>query len=89
MAHWHKVLPGYILDVDYELLVNDQVGQLRRILEFCGLPWEDDCMSFHKSGNTAITASSLQVKQPLYKGAVDYWRRYEEYLGSLKKVLDK
>jgi len=87
MDHWHQVLPGHILDIDYEALVEDQAGELKKILEFCGLPWDDHCMTFYESENTAITASSVQVKQPLYKSALGYWRHYENELAGLKKIL--
>ena len=89
MSHWHKVLPGQILDVEYESLVDDQAGQLKRILEHCGLPWDDACMTYFKSENAAMTASSVQVKQPLYKSATGYWHRYEQYLDPLLAALGK
>jgi len=89
MDHWHEVLPGYILDVDYEALVNDQAGQLKRILEFCDLPWDDACLKFHESDRAAMTASSTQVKKPLYRSGIGYWRHYEPYLQPLIDVLGR
>ena len=89
MDHWHKVLPGHILDVEYESLVDDQAGQLKRILEFCGLPWDDACLMFHESDRAAMTASSIQVKKPLYRSGIGYWRHYEDHLKPLLDVLGR
>ena len=66
MAHWHAVLPGRVLDVQYEDVVADQAGQTRRLLEFCGLPWEDACLRFWETERAIRTASSEQVRQPIY-----------------------
>jgi tetratricopeptide (TPR) repeat protein len=87
MAHWNRVLPGWLLDVEYETLVQDQSGQLQRILDFCGLPWDDACMNFYKSKHQAMTASSVQVTKPLYSSAVGYWRNYEPWLVPLSDGL--
>ena len=87
MAHWYRVLPGWILDVKYETLVQDQVGELRRILDFCGLPWDEACMRFHESKRQALTASAVQVTKPLYSDAIAYWRNYEAHLEPLRKAL--
>jgi tetratricopeptide (TPR) repeat protein len=84
MAHWRRVLSvGYILDVRYEDVVADLKGQARRILEHCGLPWDDRCLHFHKIERPVRTASALQVRQPIYNSAVGRWRMYEEFLGPL------
>lgn len=88
MAHWHRVLPaGRILDVQYEDTVADLEGQARRILSYCGLPWDDRCLSFHKTERPVRTASVAQVRQPIYKSSVSRWRSYEEFLGPLLKEL--
>ena len=81
MRHWHSVLPGQIFDFEYEEFIENQKPMTEKLLEFCGLDWEDACMEFHKTVRTVNTASSMQVKQPLYKGAVGYWKNYEPYLG--------
>jgi hypothetical protein len=84
MQHWHRVLPhGRILDVRYEDVVADLEGQARRIIEYCGLPWDDRCLSFHETDRPVRTASATQVRQPIYKNAVGRWRVYEEFLGPL------
>jgi len=80
MKHWHKVLPGKVLDVHYEDTVADLEGQVRRILEHCGLPFEESCVRFHETERAVKTASSEQVRQPIYTGALGTWRRYEEHL---------
>lgn len=87
MAHWRQVLPGRFLDVDYEELVAHQEEQTRRIIGFCDLPWEDACLSFEKNESPSLTASAAQVRQPIYKTSVALWRRYEEELQPLIKVL--
>ena len=89
MQHWQRVLPeGAMLTVDYEDVVADLEGQTRRILDFCGLPWNADCLDFHNSHRQVRTASSGQVNQPLYKSAVGRGKNYEPFLGPLMKELD-
>ena len=66
MQHWHRVLPGKVLDVHYEETVTDLETQVRRILEHCGLPFEEACVHFHETQRAVRTASSEQVRQPLY-----------------------
>ena len=80
MKHWHAVMPGKVLDVHYEVTVTDLEGQVRRILEHCGLPFEESCLRFHETERAVKTASSEQVRQPIYTGALGKWRRYEEHL---------
>jgi len=81
MKHWHEVLPGKVLDVHYEETVTDLETQVRRILAYCGLPFEDGCVRFHETRRAVKTASSEQVRQPIYTDALGYWRRYEKHLG--------
>jgi tetratricopeptide (TPR) repeat protein len=88
MDHWHEVLPGNVLDVDYETVVSDLEGQVRRILDYCGLPFEEACLNFHETDRLVKTASSEQVRQPIYASSVDLWRNYESHLGELIEVLD-
>jgi tetratricopeptide (TPR) repeat protein len=80
MQHWHRVLPGKVLDVHYEETVTDLETQVHRILAHCGLPFEETCVRFHETQRPVKTASSEQVRQPLYTGALGYWRRYEQHL---------
>ena len=88
MGHWHRVLPpGRILDVRYEDVVADLEGQARRIIAHCGLDWDPQCLAFHKTERAVRTASATQVRQPIYKDAVERWRRYEEFLAPLMAEL--
>lgn len=80
MKHWHEVLPGKVLDVHYEETVTDLETQVRRILEHCELPFEESCLRFHETERAVKTASSEQVRQPIYHGALGTWRRYEKHL---------
>jgi len=87
MDHWDQVLPGRVLKVQYEDVVADLEGQARRMLEYCELPWEDACLNFHETRRPVNTASSEQVREPIYGDAIDYWRNYEPHLADLKEIL--
>lgn len=80
MTHWHAVLPGKVLDVHYEETVMDLEAQVRRILEFCGLPFEEQCLRFYETERAVKTASSEQVRQPIYRSGLGKWRRYEKHI---------
>jgi tetratricopeptide (TPR) repeat protein len=84
MAHWRRVLPvERILEVRYEDVVADLEKQARRIIAYCGLPWDDRCLSFHETERPVRTASSAQVRQPIYTSAVGRWRVYEGHIEPL------
>jgi tetratricopeptide (TPR) repeat protein len=85
--HWHAVLPGRVLDVQYESVVADLEGQARRLLEFCGLHWEEVCLRFYATERAVRTASSEQVRRPIYGDAIGVWRHYEAELAPLLDVL--
>ncbi|MGH8371742.1 MAG: sulfotransferase [Gammaproteobacteria bacterium] len=87
MQHWHKVLPDYVLDVEYENLLEDTEQELRRILSFCELEFDPACLEFYKLERTVRTASVLQVRKPIYKDSVKRWKNYEPYLTPLLQVL--
>ena len=87
MNHWHQVLPGKVLDVDYESVVADLEFQVGRLLDYCELPMEEACLSFHETERAIKTASSEQVRQPIYSSSVDLWRHYESHLGELIEIL--
>jgi len=89
MAHWDEVLPGFVLTVNHEDIVEDLETQVRRMLDFCGLAFEQSCLDFHKTKRTIKTPSSEQVRQPIYKSATEQWKHFEAYLGPLKKVLNQ
>ncbi len=87
MRHWDEALPGKVLRVQHEDVLDDLETQVRRMLDFCGLPFEQACLDFHKTERAVRTASSEQVRQPINKAGVDQWRRFEPYLGPLKDAL--
>jgi tetratricopeptide (TPR) repeat protein len=87
MAHFDQVLPGRIYRVCYEDLVSDLEREVRGLLEYCGLPFEEQCLRFHETRRVVQTVSSEQVRQPLYGEAVDQWRHYEPWLAPLKEAL--
>jgi hypothetical protein len=87
VAHWRAVLPGRVHEVSYERLVADQHGETRRLLEHCGLDWEDACLSFERNPAAVATASAVQVREPLHARAVGRWRHYERELQPLIRLL--
>ncbi len=87
MDHWGSVLPGRFLDVCYEDVVADPEREARKIIEFCGLEWEDACLDFYNTKRSVRTASSTQVRNPIYKGSVKRWRHYRSHLGPLLETL--
>ena len=88
MDHWNKILPGRVLDVHYENMVVNQEEETRRLIEFCELPWEDACLRFYETERAVNTASSEQVRQPIYSKSINAWRRFENHLGPLVEVLE-
>jgi hypothetical protein len=87
MTHWHAVLPGRVLTVHYEDVVEDLEGNVRRILNYCGLPFEPACLEFHKTSRSVHSASSEQVRRPLSREGLHQWRHYEPWLGPLREAL--
>ena len=87
MAHFDAVLPGRIHRVIYERMVEDTESEVRRLLEYCGLPFDDNCLRFFETERPVRTPSSEQVRQPIYRDAVDQWRHYEAWLEPLKTAL--
>ncbi len=88
MAHWRAILPpGRMLEMRYEDVVMDIEAQTRKLLTFCGLPWDDACLRFYEASRPVRTASLAQVHQPIYSSSVGRWKRYEKYLDPLKQAL--
>ena len=87
MRHWNAVLPGWILTVQHEDLVEDLESTVRRMLDFCGLRFEPDCLEFHRTRRHVRTASSEQVRQPISREGLEQWRNYEPWLGALREGL--
>ena len=87
MDHWDDVLPGKILRVRYEDVVTDLETQVRRLLDYCELPFEEACINFHETERAVRTASSEQVRQPIFKSGVDQWANFSDYLDPLRNIL--
>lgn len=88
MQHWHDVLPsGSILDIRYEDVVANPEQEVRRLLDYVGLPWDDACLKFHKNKRPVLTASLSQVRRPLYSTSVARWKRFEKHLGPLLEIV--
>jgi len=87
MAHWDRVLPGRVLRVWHEDGVDDLEGNVRRMLEFCSLPFEPSCLEFYRTERSVRTPSAEQVRQPIFREGLDQWKNYEPWLGPLKDAL--
>ena len=87
MDHWDQVLPGFVLRVMHEDVVDDLETQVRRILDFCSLPYEEACINFHETERNIRTPSSEQVRQPIYRSGLEQWRNFEPWLDPLKEAL--
>jgi predicted Zn-dependent protease len=87
MAHFDRVLPGRVHRVDYESLVEDSEAEVRALLEYCGLPFEEQCLRFYENDRAVRTASSEQVRQPIFRDGLEQWRHYEPWLEPLKTAL--
>ena len=83
MRFWRGRFPGRIYDLTYERLTEDQEGETRKLLAYCGLPWEDRCLEFEKMKRAIRTASIAQVRTRMYQGSSEAWRRYGRHLGPL------
>jgi hypothetical protein len=89
MEHWEKVMPGRIHFVQYERLVDDTENEIRRMLEYCGLPFEESCLRFWETERAVQTPSAEQVRRPIYRDAVEQWRNFEPWLAPLKEALSQ
>jgi len=87
MTHWNAVLPGVIHSVSYEDVVADTEGEARKLLQFCELPWEPQCLEFYDNKQVSTTASASQVRQPVYTRSVDQWRKYRDHLQPAELIL--
>lgn len=90
MDHWRKVLPADTFhEVTYEDMITDQEAETQRMLDYCGLEWEDGCLEFYKTKRVVKTASVYQVRKPIYNSSLERWRNYESHLGPLLEILNK
>ncbi len=88
MAHWNAVLPGVVHTIHYEELVKDIENESRQLLEFCDLDWQPQCLKFHENQNASTTASTVQVRQPVYQSSVGKWHNYEKQLQPISDILE-
>jgi tetratricopeptide (TPR) repeat protein len=87
LQRWHELMPGHIFEVQYEELVEEPEKVVRGVLDYCGLPWEDQCLAFHRRKTSVATPSAVQVRQGIYTSSVDRWRRYGDAMQPLYKLL--
>ena len=87
MEHWEEVLPDYVYNIKYEELVTNQEKETKALLAFCELPWNDACLSFHKTDRSVKTASAVQVRQGLYTDSIKLWEHYGNMLTPLQEAL--
>ena len=87
MRHWDQVLTGRVLRVHHEDVVGDLETSVRRLLDYCGLPFEPACLDFHKTNRSVRTPSSEQVRQPIFRDGLEQWKKYEPWLEPLKVAL--
>ena len=88
MNHWRKVIPENFIEMNYEDLIANQEKESKRLIEYIGLDWEENCLKFYESDRLIRTASITQVRQPIYKKSVARWKRYEPYIAELFDRLD-
>ena len=89
MQHWESVLPGRVHFLQYERLVEDTEAEIRRLLEYCGLPFEENCLRFWETDRAVFTPSAEQVRRPIFRHALEQWRNFEPWLGPLKEALSR
>lgn len=89
MRHWQAVMPGRILEIHYEALVEDQRGVTEALLRHCGLDWDEACLRFDENAAPVATASAVQVREPLHRGALQRWKRFEMQLAPLREFLEQ
>lgn len=89
MAHWNTVLPGFVFNLQYEDLVAEPETNIREMLDYCGLEFDEKCLNFHENKRTVKTASEFQVRQPMYATSVQSWSGYNRHLGPLREALGR
>ncbi len=88
MMHWQKVIPSPFYDLNYEHLISNAKDEIEKLLDFCGLEWDDACLAFHKTNRRVTTASTHQVRQPLYQDSLKLWQHYGDKLNPIKAALE-
>ena len=87
MEHWNNTLDIKILRIQYEDLVRNPDSTIHKLIEFCGLDWNENCLSFHKNKRTVNTPSYNQVRRPIYTSSIERWKHYDKYLEPLRMAL--
>ena len=87
MNFWHKKFPGKIYDMSYEELTNNQEEETKKLIKYCELEWDKNCLNFHKNKRAVKTASFLQVREKMYQGSSEAWKTYEAHIQHLIKGL--
>ena len=88
MQHWHKLIPGFVYDLSYEGLVQESEKEIKALLDFCGLEWDEKCLDFHKTKRMVKTISLNQVRKPIYKDSLQLWQKYDDNLKPLRRILE-
>ena len=88
MAHWQRTMPERFVEIEYEQLVEDQESVTRRLLDICGLPWDEACLRFEENSAPVATASAVQVRSPIFRSSLQRWKRYEPQLQELRALLE-
>ena len=89
MNFWHNLIPGFIYDISYEKLIENQEEETKKLLDKCNLEWDENCINFFKNKRSVSTASVMQVRRPLYKDSIESWKKYEKNLSPLIKRLNR
>ncbi len=89
MNHWHTLYKDDIYTVHYDNVINDTENTIKELIDYCNLPFENECLEFYKSSRPVKTPSAEQVRQPIYKSGLNYWKNYEDHLTPLKKIIDE
>jgi hypothetical protein len=87
MRYWHDVFTGKIYDIKYENIIADQEGETRKLLQHCGLSWNDQCLSFYNTSRDVFTLSLTQVRKPIYKDSIQLWEKFRKHLGPLQSII--
>ena len=88
MGFWHQKFPDKIYDINYEKLTTHQESESKKLINYCGLDWDQNCLEFYKNTRVVKTASSLQVRQKMYQGSSEAWKEYESYIKPLVSGLN-
>ncbi|PCJ45562.1 MAG: sulfotransferase family protein [Gammaproteobacteria bacterium] len=89
IKHWKKVMPGVMYDLSYESVVADISTETKALLNYCELPWQEQCLRFYDNKDASTTASASQIRQPIYRGSLNRWRRYSQQLQPLQNILEQ